>query len=200
VAKEGDAEAMQMLRKALDKFREVEGYELVLNEEGGNPVSREQLVEMEAVEMRHLLYLPSQNMQLFSSSSDTRESVQLSAGFVRIQIESDDDEEEEEEEEDHSGLAHHEEIQPLLNDLDESLQQEAQRLMSLGGTSEDLAMRFKETGNDLVKGGRNSEAIQFYTISLFFHRSILTSNNRAQAKLNIKVCLFLFIYFNIGLC
>ena len=56
-------------------------------------------------------------------------------------------------------------------------------------TNEEKAQNLKDFGNQLMQSGDVQGALDAYNTSIALHPSHLTLNNRAQAKLNLKVSL-----------
>lgn len=191
-----DAEIQQMLRKALDKFREVEGYDLVLSAapDASSPVpipviEVRQLGTGQPVTVssfhqssRQLLFLPHVQMHLRCAGELQPTSAQpsSSSGFVRISIEVEDNNDDDEEE-DSSG-----EQSTLLAALPADVRAEVDTLLTSSDDRKHLAHALKDIGNGLVRNQRDFVAVGVYSLSLVMDYSTVTLNNRAQAHLNCQ--------------
>lgn len=151
-----------MLAKALEKFQEIEGYALVFDTAVPDPSTSTgalrtvRATPCEAEDM----FLPASTAQVVAHGSFLSPSPAPAAEFVRVQILAESDDEE--------------------SDSEDNSQPPAPP------SAEEQAIQLKEKGNDLVKAGRSQEAIELYDQSLQLHYTLITVNNRAQAKLNVQ--------------
>lgn len=134
-------------------------------------------------------------MGLISISEHVTQAAE-SEDFVRIQIEEDDEDEDspvipDDQEPTEEGFVR---IPIATEDDDEDEEEEEEDHREMEISNEEKAQNLKEFGNQLMQKGDFQGALDAYNTSIALHASHLTVNNRAQAKLNLKVSNQYFLY------